>query len=126
MVRCADQVAGNRLNGPGRRTRTAHDVVEAERLLRSRKYAETLRQRPELFKRASDALASLVERDDATLGQRLWHALLREPAETVILCMTADDPEGRLLRSNNPFSVLIGEADSGERRSTWSRARAAL
>ncbi len=37
--------------------------------------------------------------------------------------MTADDPDGRLLRSNNPSSVLIGQADAAARRQTHRDAR---
>lgn len=68
-------------------------------------------------------IASAIQGGEASLGQRLWHRLLDEPVAFVIRCMTADDAEGRLLRSNNPFSVLIGETDQAHRRRTRLMAK---
>lgn len=106
--------------------RTAHDVAEKERLMRSYGYADAIRRRPELIIEAQRSLDDLVRDDAATLGQRLWHVLLREPMETILLGMTGDDAEGRLLRSNNPFSMMIGQTDVGQRRRTWRKASAIL
>lgn len=102
----------------GDRSPTAHDVNEAERLLRAHHYAEVLRKRPELVLEAATRIAQVVGAGEATLGQRLWHALLGEPLDMIIRCMTADDAYGRLLRSNNPFSMLIGQADVAARHQT--------
>ncbi len=101
---------------------TAHDITEAERLLRARHYADVLRSNPKLVRDAVMRIAPIVETDEATLGQHLWYALLGEPLEVIIRCMTADNAEGRLLRSNNPFSILIGQAVITERRRTRREA----
>lgn len=87
---------------------SSHDIAEAERLRRSFEYAKVIRERPELVLLAAEEMRMLVGRGEATLGQQLWCELLNEPLEVIIGCMTADDPDGRLLRSNNPFSILIG------------------
>lgn len=102
----------------GDRSPTAHDMNEAERLLRAHHYAEVLRERPELVLEAATRIAKVVGAGEATLGQRLWHALLAEPLDMIIQCMMADDADGRLLRSNNPFSMLIGQADVAARHQT--------
>jgi hypothetical protein len=111
------------MENPGDRSPTAHDINEAERMLRARHYADVLRERPELVQAATTRIAMVVETSEATLGQRLWHALLGEPLDMIIRCMTADDADGRLLRSNNPFSVLIGQTDVAARRQTRRDAR---
>lgn len=95
-----------------------HALTEEERLVRSFRYAEAIRNDPCLLLRASELIASAVENDEATVGQELWSRILRESAEFVIRCMTADDPEGRLLRSNNPFSLLVGQTSTADRRLT--------
>lgn len=107
----------------GDRSATAHDINEAERLVRAHHYAEVLRERPELVLEAAIQIAQVVGAGEATLGQRLWHALLGEPLDMIIRCMTADDADGRLLRSNDPFSMLIGQADVAARRQTRRDAR---
>ena len=107
----------------GDRSSTAHDINEAERLLRARHYADVLCERPELVIEAAIQIAKVVETGEATLGQRLWHALLAEPLDMIIRCMMADDADGRLLRSNNPFSMLIGQADVAARRQIRQDAR---
>lgn len=107
----------------GDRFPTAHDINEAERLLRAHHYAEVLRKRPELVLAAATRIAQVVGAGEATLGQRLWQALLGEPLDMIIRCMTADDADGRLLRSNDPFSMLIGQADVEARRQTRRDAR---
>lgn len=105
---------------------TAHDVTEVERLLRSRRYGDILRSQPDLVQAANQHLAPVIASGEANLGQQLWHALLCEPLDVIIRCMTADDAEGRLLRSANPFSIVIGQSMIGERRKLWREAKAML
>lgn len=105
---------------------TAHDITEVERLLRSRRYGDILRSQPELVHAASQHLAPVIASGEANLGQRVWHALLSEPVDMIIRCMTADDADGRLLRSNNPFSIIIGQSMIDKRRELWREAKAAL
>lgn len=95
-----------------------HALAEEERRIRSFKYAEAIRDDPYLLVRASGLIASVVKSGEATIGQELWSRILREPVEFVIRCMTADDAEGRLLRSNNPFSFLVGQTATADRRQT--------
>jgi hypothetical protein len=102
---------------------TAHDITERDRLLRARGYAEEIARRPELVEQARGRIDRAVTGGECTLGERLWQRVLREPVGFVVDCMLRDDPEGRLLRSNNPFSVLMGPTDQAERRETWRQAR---
>ncbi len=95
-----------------------HALAEEERRIRSFKYAEAIRDDPYLLLRASELIASVVKSGEATIGQELWSRILSEPVEFVIRCMTADDPDGRLLRSNNPFSFLVGQTSTADRRQT--------
>jgi hypothetical protein len=95
-----------------------HALAEEERRIRSFQYAEAIRDDPYLLLRASELIASVVNSGEATIGQELWSRILREPVEFVICCMTADDAEGRLLRSNNPFSFLVGQTSTADRRQT--------
>lgn len=106
-----------------RRGFTAHDVTERERLIRAGEYAAEIMRRPELVDQARDGIDRIVAGDHSTMGHRLWQMLLREPVGFVVECMLSDDPEGRLLRSNNPFSLLIGSVDAAERKRTWRQAR---
>lgn len=113
-------------NGFGSARPTAHDVVEADRIVRAEAYSSEISRRPQLIDLAREMIDGVVSRDQATLGQRLWQALLREPLDMILSCMVADDAEGRLLRSNNPFSHLIGQTDPEIRSRTWKIARARL
>lgn len=105
---------------------TAHDVVERERLIRSRDYAREMLARPGLVEEARDLLSTAVRNGSDTLGHRLWLRILDEELDEVVLFMTGDHAEGRLLRSSNPFSRLIGEPHPSRRRQTWLQARSEL
>ncbi|GFE77464.1 hypothetical protein [Novosphingobium sp. TCA1] len=105
---------------------TAHHITEMERLIRAETYRDVILTNPALVASAKQQIAHLIHNGEATLGQRLWHALLDQPHSFILACMTADDAEGRLLRSNNPFSTLIGERDTNERVKTWRMAKARL
>lgn len=105
---------------------TAHDVNERARLILHRSYAEKIDARPEL----ADAARAFAERsiaaDGGTTGQRLWLAILELPWQQVRERTLRDDPEGRLLRSDSPFSHITGIGDERERRDVWRRAKAEL
>lgn len=105
---------------------TAHDITEMERLIRAETYRDVILTSPALVASAKQQITRLIHNGEATLGQCLWLALLDQPHSFILACMTADDAEGRLLRSNNPFSTLIGERDTGERVKTWRMAKARL
>lgn len=103
-----------------------HAVTEEELRLRSLRYAQAIWMDEDLIRRALEMLEPVVRRDEATVGQKLWFRLLAEPTSFVIRCMISDIPEGRLLRSNNPFSVLLGETDVTDRRRTRLAAKRRL
>lgn len=102
---------------------TAHDITERATLIRARGYADIVRQHPEHVQAAKAYIADLLAADAQTAGHLLWRRLLDEDLETMLERMTSDDPQGRLLRSNNPFSVIIGFTDEEERRRTWQQAK---
>ena len=104
----------------------AHDIVERERLIRARNYADQIRRNPMLVVCARREIDILLRTGNATLGQQLWSKVLDEDLDTILAFMTADQPEGRLLRSNNPFSSLIPSESIEQRRATWRRAKCDL
>ncbi len=103
-----------------------HCLLEEERRLRSLRYAAAIRRDEDLTRQARELIESIVSRGEATVVHRLWFSLLDEPVMFVIRCMTAADSDGQLLRSNNPFSFLVGEIDPRNRRRTRQAARRRL
>ena len=97
----------------------AHDINEQARVLSHRHYATVIDQRPELIEQARSLLSHCIPKDGGTPGQRLWELILQRQWQDVRERMLAYGAEGRLLRSNSPFSRLIGITDSEERRPLW-------
>lgn len=65
--------------------------------------------------------------DDHRINERVRLLTHRINAEQIemdqqLVCK-ADPPEGRLLRSNGPFSILIGVGDVNARGALWRKAR---
>lgn len=102
---------------------TDHDIAERARLLSHQLYASTIDGEPQLLDRAREMTAGLLADAGATMGQELWSLILRRPWPEVRERMLADDAEGRLLRSNSPFSTLIGIWDPQERTRLWRQAK---
>lgn len=100
----------------------SHDVAERARLISHRLYAQHISQSPMLLEQARARL----ERGATTEGEEMWLQLLKRQPREIIQRMTEDTPEGRLLRSNSPFSVLIGVSDVNERRRIWNQAKSEL
>lgn len=105
---------------------TSHHVTEQARLISHRLYAKAVDGKPELVEEARAFLDEGIADNGGTMGQRLWQSVLKRPWHQVRERMLADDPEGRLLRSNSPFSHLIGIADDQLRRRIWREAKAEL
>jgi hypothetical protein len=105
----------------------AHDVAERARLISHNRYVEIIDHDPSLLHKAKGMLERGVAENGGTMGQRLWliimlHGDWRDIRERII----RDDEDGRLLRSNSPFSELIGIHDQDERTEIWRRAKAEL
>lgn len=104
---------------------TTHDIVERTRLLSHQRYAELIDTDHSILDRVNDYLQNA---DDCllTLGQRDWKVLLKKQWAEVKREMLRDDPRGRLLRSNSPFSSILGEGDPDRRRLLWRQATSEL
>ncbi len=100
----------------------SHDIAERARLISHHLYAEQIRKDPSLIGQARARLS----RGTRTAGEDMWVQLLRCRPREIIQRMTEDTPDGRLLRSNSPFSVLIGVSDVNERIKIWSQAKSEL
>jgi hypothetical protein len=103
----------------------SHAIAEQARLLSHRLYADAVRHDPDLIGLAK----SRIEADLAgggTLGHKLWQLLLEKPRDTIIEGMLQDSELGRLLRSNSPFSTLIGVTDTHDRNRIWRQAKSDL
>lgn len=101
----------------------SHEINERFRLLSHRHYAEVVDERPDLLERARTIVDQEIESRGDVLGKQLWSELLEEPWPLVRAMMLEDSPDGRLLRSSSPFSILIGVHDLEERRSLWHQAK---
>lgn len=100
-----------------------HDVTEHAILLNHERYAEIVDAMPEVLDSARENIRTEIYAHGGTSGQRLWHRLLKLPWYQVRQRMLATGAEGRLLRSNSPFSVVVGISDPEERRKIWRQAK---
>lgn len=105
---------------------TSHDVAERARLISHRIYAEQIELQPQLIDEARGFLERGIAENGGTMGHNLWQLILTRPWSQVRDRMLQDDAEGRLLRSNSPFSHLIGIQDESIRRQIWRKAKAEL
>jgi hypothetical protein len=104
----------------------SHEVAERSRLLSHRLYAERLRDCPALIDQARDQIEESVRNGVATVGECLWHHVLQQSLDDVVGHMVRDDEGGRLLRSNSPFSRIIGVRDPELRSRLWRQAKIEL
>ncbi len=104
----------------------SHAITERAGLIRHRGYVPRIRNEPELIQRAREIIESAEASKLETLGLRLWKLVLNEPIQGVIDHMLDEGEVGQLLRSNSPFSILIGQTDTEERRATWQMAKQEL
>lgn len=100
----------------------SHTIGARYRLLSHLIYAEALRRDPSLLDRARELVADRLRSDECTFTDRMWAVLLTLSLEEVIRGISSDAPEGDDLRSNSPFSILIGLRDVEERNALWRRA----
>ena len=104
----------------------AHDIAERSRLLHHKEYAARIDQDRGILNIASRNLRDILQTNGGTAGDREWIELLKRPWPEVRIKMLNDDASGRLLRSNSPFSKIIGTTDPEERTKTWRRAKSEL
>lgn len=102
----------------------AHNIAERARLISHQRFA--LRITPALIAQARARLERGSRRGATTEGEEMWLQLLTQPPDEIIRQMIEDTPEGRLLRSNSPFGVMIGISDVDERRRIWRQAKSEL
>lgn len=101
----------------------AHHIAERTRLLSHEAYAALIDVDGSLVDQARSAIEAAIGRDGGTTGQRLWRLILCRSWSEIRTRMLEDSPEGRLLRSNSPFSTLIGIRDPDERTKLWRQAK---
>jgi len=104
----------------------AHDILERERLIRTRVHADHIRRNPKLLDDARAHVGRGSETGRCSSGNVLWQKLLRLDVEQVIAAMLADNPDGQLLRSDSPFHILVEHTNEAERRQSWRQAKAEL
>jgi hypothetical protein len=104
----------------------SHEVAERSKLLAHRYYAQRIREMPELLVKARDDIKKAVQSGVATIGQQLWDQMLSLELEAVLDIMLEDSERGRLMRSNSPFSRIIGIHDPKARSELWRQAKREL
>lgn len=104
----------------------SHEIAEQARILSHKRYAEVINTDRCLLDEARDMLERAIDEHGGTEGHRMWVSLLNDTWPQICQQMLSDCPEGRLLRSNSPFSQLIGISDVTERLKLWQEAKSAL
>lgn len=100
-----------------------HTVTERTSLLHHELYASAIDKDPSYVDRARAVIDAEIRSNGGTIGEQKWQALLKRPWLTIRRSMLADTPEGRLLRSNSPFSIVIGVPNPDTRRRLWRKAK---
>lgn len=101
----------------------AHKITEHASLLSHQRYAEVVGEDRSYIALAREVIANEINATGGTIGEQAWMRLLAQPWNRVRQEMLADTPEGRLLRSNSPFSRIIGIRDPQTRRQLWRQAK---
>lgn len=104
----------------------SHDIAEQARVLSHQHYAKIIEGNRCLLDAAREVLAHGINDHGGTEGHRMWVKLLDKSWPEICRQMLSDSPEGRMLRSNSPFSQLIGISDITERLKLWQQAKSAL
>lgn len=104
----------------------AHDITEHARLLSHRIYAERIDNNPALIELAREKIKDAIRRHGGSMGQLLWHRMLRSPWPDIRAKMLAEDECGRLLRTDSPFSLLPDMIDEDVRKGLWNKAKREL
>lgn len=103
-----------------------HDIAEHAKLLSHRIYATAVDANPDLLTDAVIFINRGISTDGGTIGHYLWQDLLKNSWQHIKQRMLEETPEGRLLRSNSPFSHIIGVRDIDTRTRIWHLAKAEL
>ncbi len=103
-----------------------HNIAERAKLLSHRIYAAAVDANPDLLTDAVTLIDRGISDGGGTIGHYLWQNLLKNPWRDIKQRMLEDTPEGRLLRSNSPFSHIIGVQDTDTRIRIWQLAKAEL
>src|SRR5690349_962632 len=98
----------------------SHRIAEHARLLSHRIYAERLQEDPSLLEAARAAM-SCTTSDTRTVGEEIWLRLLRAELREIIRDMLDEGEQGRLLRANSPFSIIIGIDNPDARKRSEER-----
>jgi transcriptional regulator with XRE-family HTH domain len=127
----ATRLTGDRARRSANEPRTrdhpdSHDVAEQSKLLAHRYYALRIRETPTLLVEARNDIKRAVQSGVATIGQQLWDQVLSRGPEAVLGIMLEDSERGRLMRSNSPFSRIIGVHDPKARSELWRQAKREL
>ena len=101
----------------------AHKITEQTSLLSHRLYAEVIDEDHRYIGQARALLEQRLENGQATIGEQHWQQLLQRPWTEIRQHMLEDTAAGRLLRSNSPFSFIIGISDPDVRRQLWRQAK---
>lgn len=101
----------------------AHRIAEQASLLSHRAYAAIIDKDQDCVGRARLLISQRIADGGATIGEECWNELLQRPWSEIKQRMLEDTAAGRLLRSNSPFSLVIGIADPDRRRQLWRQAK---
>ena len=101
----------------------SHRITEQASLLSHQAYAEVIDKDHSYLGKARAIIFERLALGNATTGEEQWSKLLQLPWDEIRQRMLDDTPNGRLLRSNSPFSVIIGISDPDMRRKLWRRAK---
>ena len=75
---------------------------------------------------ARDFIERAIAEHSGTTGHQLWQSILANQWPEIRDRMLQDNPDGRLLRSNSPFSHIIGITDVDVRKQLWRQAKTEL
>ncbi len=101
----------------------SHSINERASLLSHQLYAERIHAERGHIENARRLIANEIAATGGTMGEQMWLRLLSKPWDRIRAEMLADTPKGRLLRSNSPFSLIIGVSDTERRRQLWRQAK---
>jgi hypothetical protein len=102
---------------------SSHAINDRFSLLTHHHYSDRIRADPSLIAEATARVNGLIESGTDTIGHRMWRSLLVLDLQHVLKTMVQDDPDGRMLRSNSPFSRLIGYKNVSKRNLLWRQAK---
>ena len=109
-----------------RRSPNPHAITEHAMLLATRRHADFILRNPDLVVQVKSQVEGAITSRRCTAGLELWYQLLGLPLPEVVQQMTEDSPNGRLLRSNNPFSSILPSENEDTRKQLWRLAKTEL